>query len=113
MHPEKNAPIIMVAVAIIKSGINRCITNMAGPGVIISSATTTVRHTESGINTIAGIAGRFTGMVTPDTTTNDSTTRWCEKLTTIMAAQKVMLRLKTSSVHRPRYLIQGFHSPSG
>ncbi len=37
--------IIIVEVVIIKSGINRHITIMAGPGVIIPSATTIVRHT--------------------------------------------------------------------
>ena len=113
MHTGKSASIIMVAAVIIKSGINRLITNTAGPGVIISSAITIVRYMESGINTIVGIAGQCTGTVTPDTAMEDSATRWCEKSTTIMAAQKVMLGLMTSSAHRPRYRIQGFHSPSG
>ena len=46
-------------------------------------------------------------------TPDDSATRWCEKLTTITAAQKVILSLKTNSVHQPRYRIPGSQSPSG
>jgi hypothetical protein len=72
LQQEKSGAIIIVEVVIIKNGINRQITNMAGPGVIIQSVTTIVRHTVSGTNTIVGIAGRSIDMVTPFATTGGS-----------------------------------------
>jgi hypothetical protein len=112
LQQEKSEVIIIVEAAIIKSGINRHITNtnMAGPGVIITRATTIDRHMDSGTNTIVGIAGRFTDMATLFAATDGSNARWCGKSTTIMAALKVMLSLKTSSTHLPLYRIRGSHS---
>jgi hypothetical protein len=113
MQPEKGVAITtMVEVAIIKNGINQYITNMAGPGVIITSSII-ARRTGSDPNTVLGVIDRSTGRVTPDATTDDPTTRWCKKLTTIIVALKVMLRLKTSSLLQPRYRTPGSHSPSG
>jgi hypothetical protein len=75
LQHEKNVVIItIVEVAIIKNGLNRYMSNMAGAGVIITIPII-VRHIGSDPNTVLGVIDRSTGRVTPDATTDGPTTR--------------------------------------
>jgi len=51
-----------------KKNINHYLTDMVRAFAVIPIATTINQHLDSGTHGINGVAGRFTDMVTPDTT---------------------------------------------
>jgi hypothetical protein len=104
MGPEITILTVTASVTAARAIISGVILIARGPGSNQNFAIliTIVRPIGIGPNFGAGIIGRSTGRVTLGVSTGDLTIPWSRKSTTITAAPKVILSLKTSSALRPQ-----------